>query len=298
MPTSRNFDKLLEFIKEGSKAGFKHKLRSLTASQRLDVLKEGDDRQATLLEYAAAWGLTEIAKVAIRSVPASERFDILAIQDIYDDTPLHIAAYFGCTDIVKLVANSILTADLYRLMKIQNKNGNTPLRRGLVEGNMETVKCIRLKKGKTETVKFILNCLPAADMSKVISIPDNRGNTVLSHVAEHGPMDVLKLCVDNIPPEELYAQVLVTESHGDTVIHCAAYGNQSEAAVYLLDKLTAIQVGELCVIKNKKGHIPIKYAKSRGYHEFVTVVGAYLRDRKIFLNGKVKHVVARFNYRQ
>ncbi|KAF6028657.1 hypothetical protein EB796_013027 [Bugula neritina] len=136
----------------------------------------------------------------------------------------------------------------------------------------------------------------AADMwsmgvTALEALTDNHGNTVLSHVAEHGPMDVLKLCVDIIPPEELYAQVLVTDDDGDTVIHCAAYGNQSEAAVYLLDKLNAIRVGETCVIKNKKGHTPIEYAKSKGYHEFVTVVGAYLRDRKIFLNGKVKHVV-------
>jgi len=128
MPTSRNFGKLWEFINEGSEVGFKQTLRSLTASQRLDVLKEQNDKPVTLLEYAAARGLTETVEVVIRSVPPSELYDILAIQHINGDTTFHAAAYFGHTDIVKLVANSILTADLYRLMKIQNKNGNTPLK--------------------------------------------------------------------------------------------------------------------------------------------------------------------------
>ncbi|KAF6028659.1 hypothetical protein EB796_013029 [Bugula neritina] len=167
---------------------------------------------------------TKAADVWSMGVTALEVFT--AIQNINDDTLLHVAAYLGRTDIVKLVNNCLLnTADLYRLMRIQNRDGNTPLGCGLVEEN-------------TETVKVILNCFPASDMSKVISIPSNNGNTVLSLVAQYGPMDLVKLCVDIIPPEELYAQLLVTDDDGDTVIHCAAYGNQSEAAVYLLDKLT------------------------------------------------------------
>jgi len=100
-------------------------------------------------------------------------------------------------------------------------------------------------------------------MRKVISIPDNHGTTVLSHVAECGPMDVLKLCVDIIPPEELYSHVLVTDNDGDTVIHCAACGNQSEAAVYLIDKLTENQIGEIFEIQNNKGYTPFEYAKRR-----------------------------------
>jgi len=285
MPTSRNFNRLFELINEGSEVGFKQKLRSLSPSQRLDVLKEQNDQQATLLECAGGWGLTEVMNVVITSVPAGELHGILAIQDIIGYTPLHAAVYFGHTDIVKLIASVLLTADLCRLLRIKNKDGNTPIQCGL-------------KKGRTETVKFILNCLPAADMCKVISISDNHGNTVLSLVAQYGPMDVLRLLVDIIPPEELYAHVLLADDDDDNIIHCAAYENQSEAAIYLLEKLTKNQIGKIFEIENKKGHNPIEYAKSRGYHEFATVVGAYLRDRKILLNGKVKHVVVRFNYKQ
>ncbi|KAF6028663.1 hypothetical protein EB796_013033 [Bugula neritina] len=278
MSRSKNFDKLLQFINEGNAVGFEQKLISLTASQRLDVLKKQDDEHFSLFEYAAIGGHTEIVKVAIALVPASEHYNILAIQGINECTTLHVAAYFGRTDIVELIASLLLRADLYRLLRIQDKQGNTSLTCGLMEK-------------KTETVKFILNCLPAADMCKVISIPNNRGNTVLSWAAQCGLMDLLKLCVDIIPPEQLYSQLLVADDDGDTVIHFAAYRNQSEAAVYLLNKLTAIQVGEIVEIQNKEGHNPIEYAKSKGYHKFVTVVGVYLRDRKIFLNGKVKHVV-------
>jgi len=104
MSTSKNFDRLLELMKEGSEVGFKQTLGSLSPSERLHVLKEQLDQQTTLLECAAAWGLTEIVNVVIVSVPPySELYDILAIQDINGHTLLHVAAYFEHTDIVKLV---------------------------------------------------------------------------------------------------------------------------------------------------------------------------------------------------
>ncbi|KAF6023565.1 hypothetical protein EB796_018126 [Bugula neritina] len=111
-------------------------------------------------------------------------------------------------------------------------------------------------------------------------------NTVLSLVAQYGPMDLVKLCVDIIPPEELYAQLLVTDDDGDTVIHCAAYGNQSEAAVYLLDKLTENQIGEIFEIQNKEGHTPIEYAESEAHNDFATAAKDYLKNRRSFLKGK------------
>ncbi|KAF6028666.1 CASP2 [Bugula neritina] len=272
MPTSKNFDRLLKLMKERNEDGFKQMLRSLSPSQRLDVLKEQGDQKITLLKYAAARGFTEIIKVVITLLPESELYNILAIQDDNGNTLLSVAACYGSTDIVKLIANAVPTAVLYSLIRIQNKIGDTPLRRGLVEE-------------KTETAKYILECLPASDMSKVISIPNNKGHTVLSRVAQFGLMDVLKLCVDIIPPAQLFSKVLVADDDGDTAIHCAAYGNQSEAAVYLLDKLTKNQVKEILEIRNKEGYTPIEYAKSEDHNDFATTANDYLNNRKIFLKG-------------
>jgi len=71
-------------------------------------------------------------------------------------------------------------------------------------------------------------------MSKLISIPDNKGNTVLFWAAQFGRMDVLRLLVVITPIEELYSYVLVTDDDDDTAIHCATRIYKVEIVMHIL----------------------------------------------------------------
>jgi len=169
---------------------FKAILNSVKKSERLDVLKQQDNSENTILMLAAGWEHLDIVKCILDLVPAADLQELFIVQNRSGKTAFH-----DRTNAVKeYMLKSVPPAKLYSLLAIQNKEGHTVLHELASWGI------------NVQLMTYIAESVSATDLSNLISIQNKNGQTVIhSSVSSSSCKDIMKCIIDAIPVTELYS---------------------------------------------------------------------------------------------
>jgi len=102
-----------------------------------------------------------------------------------------------------------------------------------------TVLHIKAERGHTETVKCILDSVPAADLYKLICMENIGGNTVVHRTAGRGHTETMKSILDSVPTTDLIDLLTLNNVDGETVIHLFTFIGHSEIIKTLAGTLPA-----------------------------------------------------------
>ncbi|KAF6035750.1 hypothetical protein EB796_005942 [Bugula neritina] len=136
-----------------------------------------------------------------------------------------------------------------------------------------TVLHIAAEGGHTETVKCILDSVPAADLYKLLSIQNRNGYTAVHSAAERGHTKTVKCILDSVPAADLHKLLNIKNRDGNTAVHRAVKGSHTETVKCILDSVPAADLHKLLSIQNIFfGDTAVHSAAERGHTETVKCI--------------------------
>jgi len=144
---------------------------------------------------------------------------------------------------------------------------------GIPLNDSTTIIKIAAEGGHTETVKCILDSVPAADLYKLLSIQNVFGNTAVHSAAERGHTETMKCILDSVPAADLYKLLSIQNIYsGNTAVHSAAEGGHSETVKCILDSVPAADLYNLLSIQSRSGNTAVHRAVVGGHTETVKCI--------------------------
>ena len=208
----------------------------------------------TPLHHAAFYDRSDMARLLLSLSTCSSNkdgmteADLVDAQDNIDRTVLHLAARRGHDGLVQ-----ILLAHHARTDKT-NKLGQLPLHVAAMCGYVDIVERLLQHEVNKGTVKDKIG-----SSCKAIDATDNEGETALHLSIRYGQGDVARALIDH------HASVSIRNSHGQTVLHCAAQLNRIDEVTLLL------QHADLSVC-DRQGDTALHCAARHGRHRVLEIL--------------------------
>ncbi|KAF6034198.1 hypothetical protein EB796_007494 [Bugula neritina] len=216
----------------------------------------------------------------------------MSIEEVWEKLRDYITE--GDVDKFKETLTSLSAEDRLEVLCMQNEITDQAAERG----HAETVKCIldsvpaadlyqllsmqkrdgntavhsAAERGDTETVKCILDSVPAADLYKLLTIQDRNGKSAVHRAAEGGHTEIVKCILDSVPAADLYKLLSIQDMFGYTAVHRAAGRGHTETVKCILDSVPAADLYKLLSIQNKFGDTAVHSAAGRGHTETVKCI--------------------------
>lgn len=209
-------------------------LKTLPESQRLQIVRELDEYDKTLLHYAADAGNPESIHFMLSVLPKSEHIHVVSKQDTYGWSVLHYAAKSGNLQSIMAILAVYPEPQHEQLLTPEAWVGITPLHR--VFGSKEV-----------DTIEAILCMLTESQRTQAMNLQDRNGRTPLHYVAsrdfESWHREPLYRILTLLPDVERLQIVTKQDRFGRTVLH--HFHRDDVAAVEaILDLLPLNQASE------------------------------------------------------